>query len=38
MIEMELKFIKIDISYYFEKKLGLGERVDYVGCCFYNKF
>ncbi|MCQ2633664.1 DUF1882 domain-containing protein [Helicobacter pylori] len=38
MTEMELKLIKIDTSHYFEKKPGLGERVDYAGRCYYNKF
>ncbi|WP_120951340.1 DUF1882 domain-containing protein [Helicobacter sp. L8] len=38
MVEMDLQLIKLQTSHYFVQQPGLGQRVTYLGRCFYDKF
>lgn len=38
MTEMDLKLIKINTSFYYEKKEGLGNKITHLGRVFYDKF
>ncbi|CAM2741660.1 DUF1882 domain-containing protein [Helicobacter felis] len=38
MVEMDLQLIKMQTSHYYLKQSGLGERVTYLGRCYYDKF